>query len=81
MGRNTFLSVFTKLHVGLSVILAQVLLGDLEHGVMTFDRKNDVQLLIGLPLGYNETLWVLLWRGYFKTLNIYLQQTSQCQTK
>lgn len=51
MGRNAFLSVFTKLHVGLSVILAQVLLGDLEHGVMTFDRKNDVQLLIGLPFG------------------------------
>lgn len=46
-----FLSVFTKLHVGLSVILAQVLLGDLERGVMTFDRKNDVQLLIGLPFG------------------------------
>lgn len=44
-----FLSIFTKLRVGLSVILAQVLFGDLERGMMTFDRKNNAQLLIGLP--------------------------------
>lgn len=50
-----FLSVSTKLRVGLSVILAQVLLGDLRRGMMTFDRKNDAQLLIGLLLSYGET--------------------------
>lgn len=77
MGRNAFLSVFTELRVGLSVMLAQVLLGDLGRGMMTFDRKNGAQPLIGLLLSYSETFWVLFWNGILKLLIFtYNRQTN-----
>lgn len=46
-----FVSVFTKLCMDLSATLVQVLLGDLEIWMLTFDKNNGMELLIGQPLG------------------------------
>jgi hypothetical protein len=53
--------------LGLSVILAQVLLGDLEI-CLIFHQKNNVELLITVSIGLQQNpLGTLLYNGYFQT--------------